>query len=248
MRGYIANTDFDWYRTLREQPDLDEVNFWQPSGRRDFKSIPSGAPFFFKLKDPHYAVAGFGFFAHASRLPVSLAWEAFERKNGAEDLEALLNRIRRYRERPVEPHEDPVIGCLMVVEPVFFAEEDWVRQPRDWPRNVVQGKAYDLSQGEGRRVWEECLARARAAGKIRSEVLAIAEPGGVERFGAAIEVRPPVPREPAPQGKMGQRAHLLRTRRPPHPRAGPGGGAARSGVPRMARSHGLPGLGRSPER
>jgi putative restriction endonuclease len=37
MNLWIGITDGDWYRHLRAQPDLDEVNFWQPSGRRQFR-------------------------------------------------------------------------------------------------------------------------------------------------------------------------------------------------------------------
>ena len=32
MRAWIANTDLEWYRFLAGRPDLDEVNFWRPSG------------------------------------------------------------------------------------------------------------------------------------------------------------------------------------------------------------------------
>jgi putative restriction endonuclease len=59
MRGYIANTDFEWYSFLKAQEGLEEVNFWQPSGSRAFQAISPGEPFFFKLKKPHYAIAWF---------------------------------------------------------------------------------------------------------------------------------------------------------------------------------------------
>jgi len=85
MHGYFANTDLGWFRFLRTRSDLDEVNFWQPGGGSGFGAIPPGAPFLFKLKKLHYAIGGFGFFAHASRLPSSLAWDAFGEKDGASD-------------------------------------------------------------------------------------------------------------------------------------------------------------------
>ncbi|MBI4230608.1 MAG: HNH endonuclease [Planctomycetes bacterium] len=164
MNGWFADTDYDWYRTLAgidERAGLDEVNFWQPSGGRDFRAIPEGAPFFFKLKRPHYAVAGFGFFARRSALPISVAWETFLEKNGAASLEEMRERIARYRS--LAPAEDPAIGCLMIAEPVFLPETAWIRQPADWPRNVVQGKTYSLLEGEGRRVWDLCAGYLRAA-------------------------------------------------------------------------------------
>jgi len=42
VRAYIGVTDGDWYRFLLGRPDLDEVNFWQPSGsRKPFRAIQS---------------------------------------------------------------------------------------------------------------------------------------------------------------------------------------------------------------
>jgi hypothetical protein len=42
VRAYIAVTDRDWYGFLRDRPDLDEVNFWQPGGSRQFKYLKLG--------------------------------------------------------------------------------------------------------------------------------------------------------------------------------------------------------------
>jgi hypothetical protein len=35
MRGFVANTDYEWYRFLSGRPDLDEVNFWRPGGEQE---------------------------------------------------------------------------------------------------------------------------------------------------------------------------------------------------------------------
>ena len=43
-------------------------------------------PFFFRLKAPAKAIAGFAFFARYERLPVWLAWEAFGPGNGVDSL------------------------------------------------------------------------------------------------------------------------------------------------------------------
>ena len=82
MNGLIATTDFDWYRHLSSLPDVDEVNFWQPSSYRKIHSIQRGEPLLFKLKAPHNAICGFGLFAGGSELEASLAWDAFGEKNG----------------------------------------------------------------------------------------------------------------------------------------------------------------------
>lgn len=33
MKAFVAVTDNDWFEFLGSQPELDEVNFWTPSGR-----------------------------------------------------------------------------------------------------------------------------------------------------------------------------------------------------------------------
>ncbi len=58
VRGFVANTDFDWFTFLAARQPLEEVNFWQPSGGDAFRALDPGEPFFFRLKEPHYAIAG----------------------------------------------------------------------------------------------------------------------------------------------------------------------------------------------
>ena len=83
MRLFVGITDGDWYELLAGQPQLEEVNFWQPGGNRLFKSLAPGELFLFKLHSPDDFVVGGGVFAHSSLLPVSLAWETFRIGNGA---------------------------------------------------------------------------------------------------------------------------------------------------------------------
>lgn len=149
--------------------------------------IPAGAPFFFKLKAPHFAIAGFGIFAGSSILPAWLAWESFGDKNGAPDFVTMRRRIEKYRssERS-DSRAEYVIGCLMVAEPIFFDRDEWIPQPTDWGRQTVQGSSYDLSTGEGQRVWHECLERT-AARRARDSFVAN-DPK--ERYGSPILTRP----------------------------------------------------------
>jgi putative restriction endonuclease len=187
MKGYVANTDFDWYSYLKQQTDLEEVNFWQPSGGTQFRAVPIGAPFFFKLKRPHYAIAGFGFLAHTSILPAWFAWDSFGGANGAQDFDTMRRRIEKYRKpERIDPHGQYQIGCLLVTQPVFFDEWEWIAQPKDWSREIVQGKTYDLTLGEGRRVWDECRQRiaARAVNVEGARALSAA------RYGDPVFVRP----------------------------------------------------------
>ncbi|MDO8477177.1 MAG: hypothetical protein Q7W02_13465 [Candidatus Rokubacteria bacterium] len=97
MRAYVAVTDRDWYRFLRDRPDLDEVNFWQPGGDRLFRTLKPGEPFLFKLHYPENKIVGGGMFAHSSILDSRLAWDAFGEKNGARSYDEMRRRIEKYR-------------------------------------------------------------------------------------------------------------------------------------------------------
>ncbi|NJN14779.1 MAG: HNH endonuclease [Planctomycetes bacterium] len=180
MRGFVGVTDREWYEFLRGQPHLDEVNFWQPSGRNRFRAVPAGSPFFFKLHAPHNAIAGYGIFARHEIVPDWLAWEAFGIANGAPDHETMRRRIRKYRKLGEGSAQESFnVGCLMITEPVFFPQGEWIEQPRDWKPNIVSGKGYSLAEGEGLRIWEECKARRG---------LALAETG--PRFGGPQLIQP----------------------------------------------------------
>jgi len=190
MQGYVAVTHQDWFWYLEPRRFWDEVNFWRPSAHHSFKG-PAGSPFFFKLKAPHNAIGGFGLVARFARLPDWLAWECFGEGNGAasfDEMEARLNEIRT-RNKFVAAGPVPQIGCILLSSAVFFPQGMWVAQPADWsPRNLTNQR-YDLEQGEGRRVWVECLERAQA---LRAQL-----PGRAS--GALDAPSPPTERYGAPQ-------------------------------------------------
>jgi putative restriction endonuclease len=154
MRAWVGVTDEEWYRYLRSRPDLDELNFWQPGGNRQFGTLRPGEPFLFKLHSPKDYIVGGGFFTHSALLPTSLAWETFEAKNGANSLEEMRTRIEKYRRTPPAPEEDYQIGCILLQFPFFFEEQDWIPVPTDWKKNIVQGKTYDVEDGVGRDLWQ----------------------------------------------------------------------------------------------
>lgn len=187
MRGFVANTDFNWYQFLRGRPELREVNFWRPSQNR-FGALQSGELFFFKLKAPYNAIAGFGLFTRAAVLPVWEAWDVFGPANGVPDRDALLTRLRRLTHGTGETMTvDDWIGCLAITEPIFFPPDSWVPTPDDWSRPIVSGKGYDLTHGEGRRLYEACLECA-AASELTAEWTG--EALSAARRGQPFEVRP----------------------------------------------------------
>ena len=63
MRAYVGVTDNNWYRFLADRPGVTGVNFWQPSGAREFRVLDPGEPFFFKTHYPDNRVVGGGFFS-----------------------------------------------------------------------------------------------------------------------------------------------------------------------------------------
>ena len=122
MRGFVANTDFEWFTFLRERQPIEEVNFWQPSGGDAFRALQPGEPFFFRLKSPHYAIGGFGYFARHEIVPAWLAWSSFGVLNGARDFEAMCRRIERYRHgQSPDPQRHYKVGCIMISQPASDA-------------------------------------------------------------------------------------------------------------------------------
>lgn len=173
MNGYIAPTDYDWFEFLSNKPDLEEVNFWQPHGGQAFRALKPGEPFFFKLKKPHNAIAGFGLFARHARVPAWLAWDSFGEANGASDFDTMCRRIERYRRDSVVDRQGSYeIGCILLSNPVFFSPKMWIPQPSDWKRQVVSGKTYNLSEGEGKRIWSACFDLAMIDHTIETHLVA----------------------------------------------------------------------------
>ncbi len=199
MTGYVANTDHDWFDFLRRRPEpWDEVNFWNPSDRSGFRGLP-GAPFFFRLKAPRNAIGGFGLVAMYTALPEWLAWECFGEANGAPTLRHLTARLTRLRgANQIKVASDggpPQIGCILLSQPVFFPEDLWVRQPADWSAPIVRYKSYSLLEGEGARLWRECLERAALLdASLAGIATGVAEPEQSTRlfdgYGSPTLIRP----------------------------------------------------------
>jgi putative restriction endonuclease len=149
----VAVTDRDWFEHLRSRPHITEVNFWSP-GALSFQALEPGELFFFKLHAPDNYIAGFGVFAHANILPLSLAWEAFGEGNGASSLDQLRQRIRRRRHAASDERNDFLIGCRVLAPAFFFEESRWLPVPPSWSRNIVSFKTYTTVDPEGSQLWE----------------------------------------------------------------------------------------------
>ncbi len=178
MRLYVGVTDRKWFEFLRDRPELDEVNFWQPSGSRLFRALQPGDPFLFKLHHPDHFIVGGGMFAHASLCPIDMAWEAFAEKNGVGTLEGMRRRLVYYRRLDSTSRENFTIGCIILESPFFFPRDLWIPCPADFARNIVQGKTYDASAGTGQSLWREVQARlgAQALPEQTGEPFAVTGP------------------------------------------------------------------------
>jgi len=165
MKGYVANTHLDWFDFLARKGRWDEVNFWNPSDYYAFRGEPN-SPFFFRLMAPKNAIGGFGLVSGFAKLPEWLAWECFGEGNGAATFAEMQGRLNAIREQnKIAVGRDlKQIGCIILAAAVFFPKELWVRQPSDWGRQNLRYKTYDLTQGEGLRVWRECEERAPGIG------------------------------------------------------------------------------------
>ncbi|HPW17812.1 MAG TPA: HNH endonuclease [Candidatus Aminicenantes bacterium] len=160
MRFYAGVTDQDWFDYLRSLPDVDEVNFWQPSPGDEFRALSKGDLFLFKLHRSARTrkrdlIAGGGVFVSYSVLPISLAWEAFEHRNGAATYSEMRRRLLSYRRIPDNPHKDFRVGCIVLTQPFFFDESLWFQAP-EWKGPIVRGKAkgYEMDKEAGKLIWE----------------------------------------------------------------------------------------------
>ncbi len=189
MRFFVGVTDYDWFKLHASNQRVEEVNFWRPSPEASFKALQVGEPFLFKLHSPRNVIAGGGFFLRFLRLPVSLAWDAFGEGNGARSPEQVKARIGKYRGREFGRWDDPTIGCILLGEPFFFAEADWIPCPPDFSLNIVAGKGYDTGEASGAALWGEVTERLA---RLRLENAGPAVAAAVEgpRFGQPNVVEP----------------------------------------------------------
>jgi putative restriction endonuclease len=159
---FVAVTDQAWFDALSASAPHDEVNFWQPSGSRGFRVLSAGELFLFKLHSPNNFIAGGGVFGHASNVPLSIAWEAFETKNGVATATEMRDRIAHYRrdQTILDARTDPVVGCRIVTQPFFLPREQWIKVPESWSPNIVTGKGFDAGTADGKYLWDALAERS----------------------------------------------------------------------------------------
>jgi putative restriction endonuclease len=181
VRGFVAVTDISWLGFLQTLGQSDEINFWRPTATASNHAV--GTPWFFKAKSPVNAIVGGGFFSHYTELPVSMAWQTFQEKNGVPSLAALLASLSHIRSAPNKNGLggpaltlDTTIGCVILSSPWFLPPDSYIRTPGDFHINTVVGKWYDLTGGPGRELWDAMSTRTAPP---KAELLRkAATPGG----------------------------------------------------------------------
>jgi putative restriction endonuclease len=163
VKAYVGVTDGEWYRFLAARPEIDEVNFWRPGGRGEFRVLQVGEPFFFKTHYPHNRIVGGGFYSAYARLAVSEAWELFGEANGVADVQQMRARVGHYRRAPLAAAEDGPIGCVFVRDVRFFPPCDASNPPADFAPNIVQGKGYDLTVSQYAGYFDQLLQQLLGA-------------------------------------------------------------------------------------
>src|SRR4030095_949895 len=77
----------------------------------------------------------------------------------ARTLDELRRLIARNRHEPISQSENPMIGCILLEEPFFFEESDWIPLPADFKPGIQMGKTYEATNGTGLRLWNEVAER-----------------------------------------------------------------------------------------
>lgn len=73
------------------------------------------------------------------------------------DYSNFLNKILSYRKSSRIKEPDPKIGCIVLTQPFFFDEQDWLPVPKDWKLNIVQGKSYTTDTIIGQEIYQQVV-------------------------------------------------------------------------------------------
>jgi putative restriction endonuclease len=162
MKFWLGVTDNRWFEFVSTR-GLGEVNFWQPSARPPFTTLPAGTPFLFKLKRPYNHVVGGGFFSNYTTLPLSQAWDFFGEENGSAtyaEFESLITSNAH-----AAATADRQIGCTVVSDVVYFPRRDWIPVEGLFPNPIMVGKQYDSAEENGAALWAQIEPALHAAAR-----------------------------------------------------------------------------------
>jgi len=144
----IAPTDNDWFNQLRQRDTVSKINFWTPTPW-NIKKLKQGERLYFLLKSPIRKIGGYGFFYEYENITISEAWKKYGVNNGVANLHELMNRTTGYKRKHASTYDkaelNPIIGCIVLEDPVFFKDEDFF-DPEEFghafPSQVVKLKYF----------------------------------------------------------------------------------------------------------
>jgi putative restriction endonuclease len=151
MKLYVGITDWDWFHFLRARKAV-EMNFWRPRGMMGFHAIEPGDLFLFKSKYPQNRIIGGAYLVRHTVLPLNLAWDVFGEANGSPSLESFRQKIISLRG---DGEKNPTIGCTVLTDPFYLSDSESWQAPNDWKGSTQVGKSYDITVGEGARLFEQ---------------------------------------------------------------------------------------------
>lgn len=148
LSPFIALTDKKWFDYLKGRAGsdhiVDEANFWSPKAQTPLAKMEPGQPVFLRLKAPHYALAGVGFYTAFHVLPMEDAWNLFEWRNGDDTCAEFYSRIRKYRRGdPSEEGLSKPLGCMVLRAVELWDESRWI------PWGVEEGFSSNIVRGMG---------------------------------------------------------------------------------------------------
>jgi len=77
-----------------------------------------------------------------------------------------------------------------IATPIFFPPELWLDAPSDWHTNIVSGKSYDVTSGEGLRIWKGCMERAANLSLTPTACFNLGIMEERPRYGQTVTIRP----------------------------------------------------------
>ncbi len=186
MKYWVGVTDNGWFEYL-SHAGVDEVNFWHPRGKVTFAGLQPGSPFLFKLKRPFNHIAGGGYFVKSTSLPLSIAWETFGQKNGAQSRQIFELMIRKFiTDTNVR---DPEIGCTVLSEPFFWPKDLWIPEPVGFAGSIVRGRYYETTSLDDAHLWNQVQERLDGRA-IRGPMHLVRDPEPPERYGPPVLMKP----------------------------------------------------------
>ena len=186
MKYWVGVTDNGWFEYL-SHAGVDEVNFWHPRGKVTFAGLQPGSPFLFKLKRPFNHIAGGGYFVKSTSLPLSIAWETFGQKNGAQSRQIFELMIRKFiTDTNVR---DPEIGCTVLSEPFFWPKDLWIPEPVGFAGSIVRGRYYETTSLDDAHLWNQ-VQESLDGRAIRGPMHLVRDPEPPERYGPPVLMKP----------------------------------------------------------